>query len=113
MDRNDFWIDHIQDNRIRGLLGELAEAIEDCEDADTLNRLRSSLGKGFTNFAASRERELRSASEIYGCSSDTWIETAHGLSCPACGSIVLDAKKLDAGWSTPMSCKCGGFSCAA
>jgi hypothetical protein len=59
MERDDFWIAHINDNRIRGLLGELSEAIADCEDPDTINRLRSSLGKGFTNFAASRERELR------------------------------------------------------
>ena len=60
MERSDWWITRIPDNRVRGLLGELAEAIADCDDPEILYRLRSSLSIGMTNFASRRERELRS-----------------------------------------------------
>lgn len=91
MERDDFWISHIHDNRIRGLLGELSEAIEECEDADTLNRLRSSLGKGFTNFASSRERELRA---LNGCANALLARTAVANETPFTRQFKEDAKAL-------------------
>lgn len=57
MDR--FWIDRINDNRLRGLASELADAIEDCDDPDLLNVLKSSLRLGLANAAALREGEIR------------------------------------------------------
>lgn len=59
MEADDFWLTRIRDNRVRGLLNELREAIVECEDAELVYKLRSTLGIGFTNFAARRERELR------------------------------------------------------
>lgn len=61
MQRDDFWITRITDNRVRGILGDLRDAIADCEDPELMHRLRSTLGLGFTNFAATRERELRAS----------------------------------------------------
>lgn len=57
MDR--FWIDRIKDNRLRGLVSELADAIADCDNPDTLYLLKSSLKLGLSNAAALREDEIR------------------------------------------------------
>ena len=59
MEADDFWVARFRDNRVRGLLNELREAIAECEDPETLHKLRGSLGVGMANFAATRERELR------------------------------------------------------
>lgn len=59
MERGDWWITRITDNRVRGLVGELCEAIAECEDPETVYRLRSTLSIGLANFAARKERELR------------------------------------------------------
>ncbi len=59
MEADDFWVARFKDNRVRGLLNELREAIADSQDPETLHKLRGSLGVGFANFAAIRERELR------------------------------------------------------
>lgn len=57
MDR--FWIDRIKDNRVRGLVSELADAIADCDDPEILYLLKSSLKFGLANAAALREDEIR------------------------------------------------------
>lgn len=57
MDR--FWIDRIKDNRLRGLVSELADAIADCDNPETLYLLKSSLKLGLSNAAALREDEIR------------------------------------------------------
>lgn len=59
MEVNDWWIDRFKDNRIRGILSELRDAIDECENENELHKVRSSLQAGFCNFAARRERELR------------------------------------------------------
>lgn len=56
---DEFWNARIKDNRLQGLLRELAEAIADCDDPDTLNAVRTSLKLGHANHAAHREQELR------------------------------------------------------
>lgn len=56
---DDFWLTRIRDNRVRGLLAELAVAIDACDDADLLHFVRSSLRLGLANQAALREDELR------------------------------------------------------
>jgi hypothetical protein len=58
---DDFWIARIRDNRVRGLVAELAEAINDCEDPDLLHLLRGSLRLGLANHAALREDAIRNA----------------------------------------------------
>ncbi len=59
MRRNDFWLTRIHDNRMRGLLSELAEAIQDSDDPDVLHIVASSLRLGLVNLASRRESELR------------------------------------------------------
>lgn len=61
MKADDFWLTRIRDNRVRGLLAELAEAINDCDDPDVLHLLKGSLKLGLANHAALREDELRNA----------------------------------------------------
>lgn len=61
--RDDFWLTRIQDNRMRGLLSELAEAIQDSENPDALNVVASSLRLGLVNLARNREQELRNERE--------------------------------------------------
>lgn len=56
---DDFWLTRIRDNRVRGLLAELAEAISECDDPDLLHLLKGSLKLGLANQAALREDELR------------------------------------------------------
>ena len=58
---DDFWLTRIRDNRVRGLLAELAEAISACDDADLLHLIKGSLRLGLVNQAAAREQELRDA----------------------------------------------------
>lgn len=59
MRRDDFWLTRIQDNRMRGLLSELAEAIQESENPDTLHLVASSLRLGLVNLACRRENEIR------------------------------------------------------
>ena len=61
--RDDFWLTRIQDNRMRGLLSELAEAIQDSDDPDALHLVASSLRLGLVNLARNREQELRNERE--------------------------------------------------
>ena len=61
MKGDDFWLTRIRDNRVRGLLSELAEAINDCDDPDLLHLLKGSLRLGLANHAALKEDELRNA----------------------------------------------------
>jgi hypothetical protein len=60
---DDFWLTRIQDNRMRGLLSELAEAIQDSENPALLNMVTSSIQKGLVNLAKAREQELRNERE--------------------------------------------------
>jgi hypothetical protein len=46
---------------MRGLVAELADAINDCDDAELLHLLRGTLKLGLANFAALKEDELRDA----------------------------------------------------
>ena len=55
-----FWAADLGDNRISGLLSELWDAIEDCEDADRLYTLHRRLTLGFVNHAKRKEGILRS-----------------------------------------------------
>lgn len=55
----DFWTAGLGDNRLSGLLTELWEAIEDCDDPDRLWRFHRRLTLGVVNHAKSRESELR------------------------------------------------------
>ena len=63
MTLDDFWLTRIHDNRMRGLLSELAEAIQDSENPALLNRVASSIQKGLVNLAKAREQELRNERE--------------------------------------------------
>jgi hypothetical protein len=58
---DDFWLTRIRDNRVRGLVSELADAIADCDDADLLHLLKGTLRLGLANQAALREDEIRHA----------------------------------------------------
>lgn len=58
MDR-DFWAASLGDNRISGLISELWDAINDCDDPDRLNRLHRRLTLGLVNHAKQREALLR------------------------------------------------------
>lgn len=59
MTGDDWWITRFNDNRVIGILRELRDMIEDCEDPEIVHKLRSSLGLGFVNYCAEKERELR------------------------------------------------------
>jgi hypothetical protein len=54
-----FWAASLGDNRLSGLMTELWEAIEDCDDPDRLYRLHRRLTLGVVNHAKRREYELR------------------------------------------------------
>ena len=56
---DDFWVSRIRDNRVRGLVAELADAIGDCDDPDLLHTLRGTLRLGLANAAALREDTIR------------------------------------------------------
>lgn len=58
MDR-EFWTASLGDNRLSGLLSELWEAIEECDDPDRLYRFHRRLTAGIVNHAKQRERHLR------------------------------------------------------
>ncbi len=59
MDRDDWWITRFKDNRVIGILNELRDLIDDCDDPEIVHKLRGSLGLGFTNFCSEKERQLR------------------------------------------------------
>lgn len=59
MDSNDWWITRFKDNRVIGILNELRDTIEDCEDPEIVYKLRGTLGKGFVNFCCQKEDKLR------------------------------------------------------
>ena len=63
---DDFWVGRLNDNRIKGLLREVEEALEDCNDPDLLHKLIGSFRLGFANLAARRERELRTSMRTDG-----------------------------------------------
>ena len=56
--RDDFWLTRIHDNRMRGLLSELAEAIQDSDSPDLLHSVASSLQLGLVNLAKHRKQKL-------------------------------------------------------
>lgn len=58
MDR-EFWTSPLGDNRLSGLLAELWQAIDDCDDPDRLYRLHRRLTLGVANYARRREKDLR------------------------------------------------------
>ena len=58
MDR-DFWAAQIGDNRLSGLLSEMWEAIEECDDPDRLYIFHRRLTMGIVNHAKRRENILR------------------------------------------------------
>jgi hypothetical protein len=49
----DFWVDRIKDNRLRGLLREISEAIEETDDAEGARAFGQSL-KGLADRARGR-----------------------------------------------------------
>lgn len=55
----EFWAASLGDNRLSGLLSELWDAIEDCEDPERLYRLHRRLTLGVVNHAKRRENILR------------------------------------------------------
>lgn len=55
----DFWAGSLGDNRLSGLMSELWDAIEDCDDPDRLYALHRRLTLGIVNHAKRRESELR------------------------------------------------------
>lgn len=61
MRADDFWLTRIRDNRVRGLVAELADAIQAADDPDLLHLLAGSLRLGLVNLATHREREIRDA----------------------------------------------------
>lgn len=63
MRSDDFWLTRIRDNRMRGLLSELAEAIQDSDSPEALHCVASSLRLGLVNLATRREQELRNERE--------------------------------------------------
>lgn len=58
MDRT-FWATSLGDNRLSGLVSDLWDAIDDCDDADRLNKLHRRLTLGLVNHAKQREALLR------------------------------------------------------
>ena len=50
MDR-EFWTTSVGDNRLSGLLTELWQAIDDCDDADRLYRFHRRLTLGIVNLS--------------------------------------------------------------
>lgn len=54
-----FWAASLGDNRLSGLLADLWDAIEDCEDPERLHRLHRRLTLGVVNHAKRRESSLR------------------------------------------------------
>lgn len=65
MDR-DFWAASLGDNRLSGLVAELWDAIEDCDDPDRLYTLHRRLTLGVVNHAKQREDCLRKVRRL-GC----------------------------------------------
>lgn len=63
MKADDFWLTRIRDNRVRGLVSELAEAIQQTDDPDLLHLLRGTLRLGLVNLAGNREQEIRDAAK--------------------------------------------------
>ena len=61
MKADDFWLTRLHDNRVRGLVSELSEAIAESDDLDLLHKLAGTLRLGLANMAANREQELRNA----------------------------------------------------
>lgn len=55
----DFWAASLGDNRLSGLLAELWDAIEDCDDPNRLYTLHRRLSLGVVNHAKRREAHLR------------------------------------------------------
>lgn len=55
----DFWAGSLGDNRLSGLMSELWDAIDDCDDPDRLYKLHRRLTLGIINHAKRREYELR------------------------------------------------------
>lgn len=55
----DFWAASLGDNQLSGLLAELWDAIEDCDDPERLYRLHRRLTLGVVNHAKRRESSLR------------------------------------------------------
>lgn len=58
MDRN-FWAGSLGDNRLSGILSDLWDAIDECEDPEKLYKLHRRLTLGFVNHAKGKENELR------------------------------------------------------
>jgi len=63
MDR-DFWTASLGDNRLSGLLAELWQAIDDCDDPDRLYRFHRRLTVGIVNHAKRRECKLRYSGQL-------------------------------------------------
>ena len=59
MERDSVWITRFEDNRLKGLLSELREVIEDSDNQVELYKLSSSLRLGFANFAGNKSQEMK------------------------------------------------------
>jgi hypothetical protein len=55
----DFWAKSLGDNRLSGLMSELWDSIDDCDDPDRLYALHRRLALGIVNHAKRKESELR------------------------------------------------------
>jgi hypothetical protein len=55
----EFWTASLGDNRLSGLLSDMWQAIEECDDPDRLYRLHRRLTLGVVNHAKRRECQLR------------------------------------------------------
>lgn len=58
----DFWARSLGDNRLSGLMSELWDAIDDCDDPDRLYALHRRLTLGIVNHVKQKESELRRVS---------------------------------------------------
>tara|TARA_R110002126_G_scaffold21929_12_gene78799 strand:+ start:873 stop:1058 length:186 start_codon:yes stop_codon:yes gene_type:complete len=56
---NKYWIECLEDNQMKGILSDLYDAIEQCDDHKKLETLNSSLALGFSNKIKKKIREIR------------------------------------------------------
>lgn len=53
------WSDRFKDNYYKGIIRELEQMIEDCQDWETLSKISSTLKNGLGGRALNKSRELR------------------------------------------------------
>ena len=53
------WSDRFKDNYYKGIIREIEQMIDECEDWETLSKIASSLQNGLGGRAKNKSRELR------------------------------------------------------